>query len=1560
MMKRANCLISTIRKATLGLAWGTAFLLTAILAASAQAQTDLDGSDLIVTGTGPWNISYHNSNKNTQSVVAIYNLANGTRYDYAGAFTGNLVIDITHNGYANNDNRFTFSNAGNSIDGGVAMHNGILFASNTNQLVSYTGGLTLDNAVFIAYGECDFGVTLLQSSFGGMRASGGNLVLNQKVTGAGDLVIVTDGNSVTLNGANDYAGVTSIGTLRGGASTTAHLILGADDTLPSTTVVEIGKSQNPTYNFIGATQATLDLNGTTQTISGLYGAVLATITNGTAAPANLTINLADGASYGYSGTIAGNSANNPINLTVSGAGDQALSGNIADAGLTKSGSGTLTLGGDSVRLTTLAVTEGTLAIAPKTVLTAGARILDVSCVVATNGNGGEMTFALAGPGDCDEVADVAVYADGTGAGDPVWATNGVALADGAAEFTVSPAGGVAPGRGQYVFATYYSNNRHGRTIVAEEVMAWHAPVAKIERTGAKYTSLKAALDAAATNDTITLLAEINRTTEDPAERQPLVEIRKPLTLDLNGQVITAGGSGRAIFISGVEVAITDSEPDQAHTASPVQYIDPVSNVTVTVNGGVITGCSDSAVRIENGGKLSMSGGTIAGNTGDFGAGVYAYEGSFSMSGSAKISGNTAESNGGGVQVFFGSFSMGDTASVSGNTAFCGGGVSGTWDFSMDMGGYASISGNKASVEGGGLYVDEGSVDMGGSASVSGNTAGKDGGGVWVFMCGLDMSGSASVSGNATTEKGGGIYVAGGSFNMVDAASVSGNISGNVGGGVFLFGLTNSCVMSGSAKISQNTATNDGGGVYQHGGEGSFTIKGSASVSGNTAGRNGGGIFFTDWSSFNLGGSAAVSGNNAGANGGGVHCDYGTFGISGSASVTGNTKGDAANNVYLPGRWPIAVSAALTSGASVGISMATPGIFTAGYSTNNTVAPDSWFSSDDTAYVVALDTSGEAMLGKRHGTLDVTQEGVTYGETLPDPVYERPVAGGAETVLYSGTNTLGTAYGPTVDKPTEAGGYTVDVTYETEDTIYTGGASFTIARKTLTVGVTDRIGTYDGTKQYGESEPVFSGLLNGHTASISYTPAEGTVVRTYANGTYGDDLRVVDGGAIDVTSNYELTEKTAGKLTIARRAVTFMGKSETKRYTGSEITISGLVVSNLVAGHTHNVTFSAKGTEVGGPYAGTITTAGAVRISAGGADVTANYAVTVVNGALTIEQDANLAFEVTLDDGTFAYDGAPHALPTNATATASSGVTLIEYSKDGGTWTNELSSLTATTVADSCAILVRATNPNYANPATNSAALTITKAANAWIAEPSMASWTVGATPATPNKGRAKFGTATVTYGVAGKAAGGLGTTRPSAAGSYVATFTVPETENYAGLVKNVAFTIAAAPPKTYKVKFNANGGKLAKGKKMAAQTFTYGKAKKLRKNKFKRKGYVFVGWAKRKNGPVAYKNAQKVKNLAKAGKTVTLYAVWAKETYKVVFDASGGRGKMPVQVFTYGKPQKLVGNRFTRKGYVFGGWAIRDPLATVPKVAYRNGQAVKNLSRNGGTVKLYAVWKKRR
>ena len=75
---------------------------------------------------------------------------------------------------------------------------------------------------------------------------------------------------------------------------------------------------------------------------------------------------------------------------------------------------------------------------------------------------------------------------------------------------------------------------------------------------------------------------------------------------------------------------------------------------------------------------------------------------------------------------------------------------------------------------------------------------------------------------------------------------------------------------------------------------------------------------------------------------------------------------------------------------------------------------------------------------------VTQEDMTYngGQTaLPDPVYTAP-SGSTVTVTYAGTLHDGIGYAA-ADKPTQAGAYTVTVTCETADAIYTASAQFAI-------------------------------------------------------------------------------------------------------------------------------------------------------------------------------------------------------------------------------------------------------------------------------------------------------------------------------------------------------------------------------------------------------------------------------------------------------------------------------------------------------------------------------------
>ena len=161
----------------------------------------------------------------------------------------------------------------------------------------------------------------------------------------------------------------------------------------------------------------------------------------------------------------------------------------------------------------------------------------------------------------------------------------------------------------------------------------------------------------------------------------------------------------------------------------------------------------------------------------------------------------------------------------------------------------------------------------------------------------------------------------------------------------------------------------------------------------------------------------------------------------------------------------------------------------------------------------------------------------------------------------------------------------------------------------------------------------------------------------------------------------------------------------------------------------------------------------------------------------------------------------------------------------------------------------------------------------------------------------------------------------------------------------------------YKVAFYANGGR----GKMAAQTMTYGKSAKLRANKFTRKGYTFQGWAKSKNGKVVYKNKKAVKNLVKNGKTVKLYAKWAKNKYLTIkYYANGGKGKTVVQKFLVKKNYypKTRKNTFTRPGYVFDGWywayrpnvKLPDPSVVQVYLLYSQGYR---------TLEFKARWKKK-
>lgn len=87
---------------------------------------------------------------------------------------------------------------------------------------------------------------------------------------------------------------------------------------------------------------------------------------------------------------------------------------------------------------------------------------------------------------------------------------------------------------------------------------------------------------------------------------------------------------------------------------------------------------------------------------------------------------------------------------------------------------------------------------------------------------------------------------------------------------------------------------------------------------------------------------------------------------------------------------------------------------------------------------------------------------------------------------------------------------------------------------------------------------------------------------------------------------------------------------------------------------------------------------------------------------------------------------------------------------------------------------------------------ITRAENEWAVTPSIDGWTYDKTANEP-VGEAKFGEASVEYsGTTNGGAAYSSLVAPTEAGSYKATFTVQETEDYSGLNTSVDFTIAKA------------------------------------------------------------------------------------------------------------------------------------------------------------------------
>lgn len=389
-----------------------------------------------------------------------------------------------------------------------------------------------------------------------------------------------------------------------------------------------------------------------------------------------------------------------------------------------------------------------------------------------------------------------------------------------------------------------------------------------------------------------------------------------------------------------------------------------------LNGKTFASNGTNKITVNNGGRLVLcdcaGGGTIRGATKGWGGScVYLYQSTLDIFG-GKITGGKVSGNGGGGAIalddskcvlnIYGGEIYGNNGKNSGGAIFLNNKDKKGGTVNM----YGGTIANNTATNGGVIYSACGGTFNLSGGTISGNTA-NNGGVVYATSGGvvnLTLSGG-TISGNKATNGDGGVINMAGGTVTISGAKLTGNTSSRYGGAVYLHnGVT--ATMTGG-EISNNKANSEGGAVHVFG-TSTFnlsggTISGNSSVdggaiylnrepsvlnmsggviSGNTATGNGGAVYiFRSGSVCNLSGGTIE--NNTAKSGGGIYVNSSNNGqlrISGNPVVKGNTVSGAANNVYLPSGKRLSISAAMSSGASIGITTESknyPVVFSGKYS-----------------------------------------------------------------------------------------------------------------------------------------------------------------------------------------------------------------------------------------------------------------------------------------------------------------------------------------------------------------------------------------------------------------------------------------------------------------------------------------------------------------------------------------------------------------------------------------------------------------------------------------------------
>lgn len=126
-------------------------------------------------------------------------------------------------------------------------------------------------------------------------------------------------------------------------------------------------------------------------------------------------------------------------------------------------------------------------------------------------------------------------------------------------------------------------------------------------------------------------------------------------------------------------------------------------------------------------------------------------------------------------------------------------------------------------------------------------------------------------------------------------------------------------------------------------------------------------------------------------------------------------------------------------------------------------------------------------------------------------------------------------------------------------------------------------------------------------------------------------------------------------------------------------------------------------------------------------------------------------------------------------------------------------------------------------------------------------------------------------------------------------------------------------PNEYIIHFDGNG---ADSGSMDDETILYDEEKKLTANSFKRKGYAFSIWTRRRNGHgESFSDGMAVQNVTpNQGEKVTLYAQWEPVVYNIEYILNEGTNDSDNPSTYTIESSSITLKDPTREGYAFAGW----------------------------------------